>query len=805
MAVLTSAAANLPVSYISSAAPTYSSREFPDGSSLTLTLGANPLPPGTLQWLRDEQPIAAATSTALTLPALSATDVGNYRLRITNGASISYSDTFTVNVLPRNINVVDTTFTSQLPPSFRVGSVTAFAANGSFVVQSSGSTSDSTVRLAADGSIVAAFHYPASAGTVLAGFADGRLITTNSPYLLAADGSPLTFTLPTGFDATKPLSGAAIATDGKFYLSQGTRVVRYLADATLDPSFSFSSTLDTSSTVYAVDRQGRVFVRGLRPASNATHFPPSWSVYYRLALNGSVDLTFSETAGVFLYSSARVQIVPLADGRIFHWSAYHGYYTWRMYNEDGSEIAGWSEGTFTDNSPTIDPVRAVAYLPVPGGALKRYKLAATGLVEDTTAFIGVTLGYSFPPFTIDPDGKLLLSTNKAAWENHPTQNLARIRTDIPRPVLPPQVDTFASPYSPVRGGTVTITSRVSGSDPVTYQWLALDGQSLPATTTSANLVISNFSTPNLGRYQLQVNGTFGTVLSSVVELSLSSTDLPYLANLSGRAVPGTGEDATIAGFATTIRAGALGVPLLIRGAGPALKTLGVTSYLPNPALDLHNASGTLVSNNDNWGASTDRDTIRTHAATTGAFAFADDSLDAALLKTSYTEQFTVRLLDQSNAATPGAGLVEIYRVNNGLVVGELMNLSLRARTGPGDATVIAGFVVVDPQNFDRPVKVLLRAVGPTLAASGISHPLENPVLTVYNSKGEIVASNDNWSTTTAGASSTEIATATKTVGAFDLPPSSQDAALLLDLPAGAYSMHATGGTGVVLLEIYLVR
>jgi len=45
----------------------------------------------------------------------------------------------------------------------------------------------------------------------------------------------------------------------------------------------------------------------------------------------------------------------------------------------------------------------------------------------------------------------------------------------------------------------------------------------------------------------------------------------------------------------------------------------------------------------------------------------------------------------------------------------------------------------------------------------------------------------------------------KQVGAFDLPSASKDAALLVDLPAGAYTMHAIGGTGVVLLEIYLVR
>ena len=116
---------------------------------------------------------------------------------------------------------------------------------------------------------------------------------------------------------------------------------------------------------------------------------------------------------------------------------------------------------------------------------------------------------------------------------------------------------------------------------------------------------------------------------------------------------------------------------------------------------------------------------------------------------------------------------------------------------------IAGFVIVDPQRFGRPARVLLRAIGPTLLGRGVLFPLQDPLLTLYNNKGETVAQNDDWS-----AGSTEgptMAAAMKQVGAFDLPANSKDSALLMDLPAGAYTIHANGGTGVVLLEIYIVR
>jgi hypothetical protein len=172
-------------------------------------------------------------------------------------------------------------------------------------------------------------------------------------------------------------------------------------------------------------------------------------------------------------------------------------------------------------------------------------------------------------------------------------------------------------------------------------------------------------------------------------------------------------------------------------------------------------------------------------------------------------------------------LLEIYSSSALDSAGELVNLSFRARTAPGEATAIAGFVIVDPQDFARPAKILLRAVGPTLTTQGIQHPLADPVLTVYNSKGEVVAQNDNWSVSPADhpTASTDLAAAASQVGAFALPANSKDAALLVDLPAGAYTMSATGGTGlpaglsavgsaqaeasakegVVLLEIYLVR
>jgi hypothetical protein len=238
-----------------------------------------------------------------------------------------------------------------------------------------------------------------------------------------------------------------------------------------------------------------------------------------------------------------------------------------------------------------------------------------------------------------------------------------------------------------------------------------------------------------------------------------------------------------------------GVTTLLRAIGPGLADLGVTGTLINPAVDVFDHFGRLRGNNDQWSVNPATASI---AQQVGAFPLAPGSPDAALVYGIFSSA-TIHLKSQDGGA--GVALLEIYEALPQPNSGALTNLSLRARTGEGDRTAIAGFVIADPQGFNRNARILLRAVGPTLAASGIQNPLTDPVLTVYSQKGERVAVSDHWFATNGPV----LAAAMKQVGAFALPETSKDSALLLDLPAGAYSMHATGGSGVVLLEIYLIR
>ncbi len=129
-----------------------------------------------------------------------------------------------------------------------------------------------------------------------------------------------------------------------------------------------------------------------------------------------------------------------------------------------------------------------------------------------------------------------------------------------------------------------------------------------------------------------------------------------------------------------------------------------------------------------------------------------------------------------------------------------INLSTRGRVGAGDNVMIAGLVIDGPE----PKHVLVRAVGPGLSALGVADALPDPALVIFDSSHNVAAANDNWGDDPAVAA---IVAASEQVGAFALAPGSRDAAVLVTLEPGAYTVVADGvggAQGVALVEAYEV-
>lgn len=126
--------------------------------------------------------------------------------------------------------------------------------------------------------------------------------------------------------------------------------------------------------------------------------------------------------------------------------------------------------------------------------------------------------------------------------------------------------------------------------------------------------------------------------------------------------------------------------------------------------------------------------------------------------------------------------------------GTLANLSTRGQVGTGANILIAGLVV----GGSTPKQVLVRAVGPGLAAFGVPGVLADPQIELFRGSTR-VASNDNWG---GGAA---IKAAALSSGAFPLDAGSADAAMLVRLDPGAYTAQVSGvggKTGVALVEAY---
>jgi hypothetical protein len=122
----------------------------------------------------------------------------------------------------------------------------------------------------------------------------------------------------------------------------------------------------------------------------------------------------------------------------------------------------------------------------------------------------------------------------------------------------------------------------------------------------------------------------------------------------------------------------------------------------------------------------------------------------------------------------------------------LGNISTRVRVETNDNALVAGFIISGTQ----PKKVIIRAIGPSLATTGIAQPLANPTLELYGPSG-LIAWNDDWRTDQEAE-----------VVASQVPPSdNKEAAIVATLPAGnagytAVVRGADNGTGVGVVEVY---
>ncbi len=273
---------------------------------------------------------------------------------------------------------------------------------------------------------------------------------------------------------------------------------------------------------------------------------------------------------------------------------------------------------------------------------------------------------------------------------------------------------------------------------------------------------------------LGVKTTFASGLNMPGGLAVQPADL---LNISTRMEVLTGNSVLIAGF---IIGGTDNKQVLLRALGPTLGQFGVTGALADTTIELHNGAGTIIATNDNW-----KDSQQAAIAATGKAP--PNDLESAILITLAPGNYTVVVRGKNN--TTGVGLVDVYDLNQA-VNATLTNISTRGFVDTGVNVMIGGLITSTGN-----AKVIVRALGPTLAQFGVPNVLADPTLELHDANGALVASNDNWQDTQKAAIQ----------GSGLAPANASESAIIITKPAGNGTGIVRGKnntTGNALIEVY---
>ena len=266
---------------------------------------------------------------------------------------------------------------------------------------------------------------------------------------------------------------------------------------------------------------------------------------------------------------------------------------------------------------------------------------------------------------------------------------------------------------------------------------------------------------------------------SAIVPSPDSTPAPqYLLNISTRVRVRGGDNVMIGGF---IIDGDSNKDIVFRALGPSLANLGVPRVLADPTLEVYDSTGTLINQNDNW--------TTLPSGTVPAGFEPPNPAEAVVVASLAPGSYTAVL--RSADGTEGNALCELYDLSPGNST--VRNISTRGEVGTGDDVMIGGFII----GGTTPAKIMVRAIGPSLAAFGVSGVLPDPVLELHDKDGSLIYQNDNWRAEQA-----------QQIIDTTIPPSDEsESAIIATLAPGAYTaiVHDAGtAQGVALVEVYML-
>ena len=597
-----------------------------------------------------------------------------------------------------------------------------------------------------------------------------------------------------------PQSDGKVIAAGRFTFANNilrNRIARFNFDGSLDTSFDPGTGADGEITAAVLQPDGRIVVAGRFTSFNGfTH-----NCICRLNANGSVDQTFGLGNGI---SNAALALALQTDGRIIVGGQFSSVdltprFNLARLNNDGSVDLSFDPG----NGPSGD-VNAIVIQThgriVIGGTFIGYNGFARGGVArvlgngalDPSFDSGVGTGGNVFALALQHNGQIVLGGRFVQYSGTNRTFIARVFGDGSldfgfNPVPNDWVQSLAIEpddrilvggfFTGINGFGRNRIARlnINGSVDLTFD----PGAGCVGSLTNDATQVHSIALQQFGR--ILAGGIFtnydNQLRDNIVRLFDNAASFQ---NLSARAHVFTGQRILIAGF---IIEGSENKTLLIRGIGPSLASFGISTPLADPTLYLFDHTGALIATNDNWKA--------TQQAQIQAMGLAPpNDLEAAILVTLAPGAYTALL--QGKAMSTGIALAQVYDVAPNANA-QPRNLSGRAFVGTGNDVLIGGTIIGG--NAGNLLRVLVRALGPSLASAGVATPLADPTLSLRDANGNVIANNDNWK----DSQQADIAATGKA------PPNDHESAILALLAPGNYTAIVAGKngtTGVALIEFY---
>jgi hypothetical protein len=169
-----------------------------------------------------------------------------------------------------------------------------------------------------------------------------------------------------------------------------------------------------------------------------------------------------------------------------------------------------------------------------------------------------------------------------------------------------------------------------------------------------------------------------------------------------------------------------------------------------------------------------------------------NNLESAIIADLAPGSYTAVVRGVGN--TIGTGVVDAYDMSPASPA-KLANIATRGLIQPGDNLMIAGFII---QSGD--VRAVVRAIGPSLSAFGISNALPDTTLQLRDQNGTVVIENDDWQSDPAQKQELENT---------GLQPSDPlEAAVVATIQPGQYTVQVRGKpetTGIGVVQVYFLE